>query len=112
MVYFLILVLYSLINWLIGFYGVYLGDIDLFDINYCVNNFVVYILFILGGVIFSGFYGMGEMLGSVGNGFIWSFVVCYVNGLVGVGVGFMCVNNLMVGGGVWGVNLVLFNNGS
>ena len=110
--YFSILAPYSPINWLTGFYGAHPGDIDSLDTNYRVNNSVVYTSPTLGGVTFSGSYGMGETPGSVGNGSTWSFAARYANGPVGVGAGFMRVNNSTVGGGAWGANSALSNNGS
>ncbi|WP_164079199.1 porin, partial [Stenotrophomonas maltophilia] len=66
--YFSILAPYSPITWLTGFYGAHPGDIDSLDTNYRVNNSVVYTSPTLGGVTFSGSYGLGETPGSAGNG--------------------------------------------
>lgn len=57
--------------WVIGYYGVYLGDVDGFDMIYCVNNMFEYMLLKWYGLMLSGLYLFGGVVGSINVGLIW-----------------------------------------
>jgi predicted porin len=98
--------------WLTGAFGAHPGDIDSFDTTYRVNNTVVYTSPQIHGFTFSGSYALGGVAGSLNSGSTWSAAAQYRSGPFGVGVGFQRVNNATVGGGTWGANSTLNNNGS
>jgi predicted porin len=103
---------YSPTNWLTGFYGAHPGDIDALDTIYRANNSLVYMSPKVYGFTFGGSYSLAGVPGSVNQGSTWSGAVQYVNGPVGVAVGFMRLNNSTPGGGAFGADSTMSNNGA
>ncbi|WP_347557256.1 porin [Robbsia sp. KACC 23696] len=98
-------------QYLTGFSGAHPGDLDALDTTVRVNNSIVYTSPKMYGFTFSGNYAMGGVPGSFNAGSTWSTAVQYVAGPVGVGVGFMKLNNATPGGGAFGANSTANTNG-
>lgn len=110
--YYTLLSPWSPTTWLTGAYGAHPGDIDSLDTSYRANNSLVYTSPTLYGFTVSGSYALGGVAGSFNSGSTWSTAVQYKNGPVGLAAGFQRVNNSMSGGGAWGANSTVSNNGS
>lgn len=109
--YYTLLAPYSPTNWLTGAYGAHPGDIDSMDTLYRANNSLVYTSPSLYGFTFGGSYALGGVPGSFNSGSTWSAAVQYLNGPVGVAVGFQRINNSTPGGGAWGADSTSSNAG-
>ncbi|MFB9125086.1 porin [Paraburkholderia dipogonis] len=103
---------YSPTTWLTGFYGAHAGDVDALDTIYRANNSLVYTSPKLYGFTFSGSYSLGGVPGSLNRGSTWSGAVQYIQGPVGLAVGFMRINNSTLGGGAYGADSTVSNNGA
>ncbi|MDE1180539.1 porin [Paraburkholderia sp.] len=110
--YYTLLSPYSPTTWLTGFYGAHAGDIDALDTIYRANNSLVYTSPKMYGFTASGSYSVGGVPGSLNRGSTWSGALQYLNGPVGLAVGFMRINNSTLGGGAWGADSTTSNNGA
>jgi predicted porin len=102
---------YSPTTWLTGFYGAHPGDVDALDTIYRANNSLVYTSPKFYGFTVSGSYSVGGVAGSLNSGSTWSGAIQYANGPVGLAVGFMRINNSTPGGGAFGADSTVSNNG-
>lgn len=109
--YYMLLAPYSPTNWLTGAYGAHPGDLDALDTIYRINNALVYTSPNLAGFTFSGMYALGGVAGSTNAGSSWSVAANYIQGPVGLAVGFERLNNSTSGGGAWGANSTASSNG-
>ncbi|WP_434665597.1 porin [Paraburkholderia sp. A3BS-1L] len=103
---------FSPTNSLTGFYGAHPGDIDGFDTIYRANNTIQYLSPKFHGFSFGGSYSLGGVPGSFNAGSTWAVAVQYLNGPVGMGVGFSRINNSTPGGGAFGADSTTSNNGA
>jgi predicted porin len=110
--YYTLLSPYSPTTWLTGYYGAHPGDVDALDTIYRANNSLVYTSPKLYGFTFSGSYAVGGVPGSLNRGSTWSGALQYLNGPVGLAVGFMRINNSTLGGGAYGADSTVSNNGA
>jgi predicted porin len=103
---------FSPTNALTGFYGAHPGDIDGFDTIYRANNTIQYLSPKFHGFSFGGSYSLGGVPGSFNSGSTWAVALQYLNGPVGVGVGFSRINNSTPGGGAFGADSTTSNGGA
>lgn len=103
---------YSPTNWLTGYFGAHPGDLDGMDTIYRTNNTIEYQSPKLYGVTVSGSYSLGGVPGSPGSGATWSGALRYENGPVGAAVAFQRTGNSTPGGGAWGAQSTMSNDGS
>ncbi|WP_213301697.1 porin [Paraburkholderia sacchari] len=103
---------FSPTNSLTGFYGAHPGDIDGFDTIYRANNTIEYLSPKFHGFAFGGSYSLGGVPGSINAGSTWTVAAQYLNGPVGVGVGFSRINNSTSGGGAFGAESTTSSNGA
>ncbi|PVX82880.1 porin [Paraburkholderia unamae] len=103
---------FSPTNSLTGFYGAHPGDIDGFDTIYRANNTIQYLSPKFHGFSFGGSYSLGGVPGSFNAGSTWTVALQYLEGPVGVGVGFSRINNSTSGGGAFGADSTTSNNGA
>jgi len=110
--YYNLLAPYSPTTWLTGAYGAHPGDIDALDVDYRVNNSLVYTSPNFHGVTASGSYSLGGVSGSLNAGSTWSAALQYLNGPFGIAAGFQRINNSTPGGGAWGADSTTSNAGA
>ncbi|MGU7771553.1 porin [Burkholderia sp. MR1-5-21] len=103
---------YSPTTWLTGFSGAHPGDLDGLDTVYRANNTLLYMSPSLYGFKFSGSYSFAGVPGSVNQGSTWAAAVQYVQGPVGVAVGFSRINNSTANGGAFGTDSTTSNAGA
>jgi predicted porin len=110
--YYLLLSPYSPTTWLTGAYGAHPGDLDSLDTLYRANNSLVYTSPSLYGLTASVSYSLGGVAGSTNAGSTYSAALQYLHGPFGIAAGFQRVNNSTSGGGAWGANSTMSNNGA
>ncbi|MDR3096859.1 MAG: porin, partial [Paraburkholderia sp.] len=103
---------FSPTNSLTGYYGAHPGDIDGLDTIYRANNTIEYTSPKLYGFTFGGSYSPGGVAGSLDAGSTWTAAIQYLNGPVGLAVGFSRINNSTPGGGAFGGESTTSNNGA
>ncbi|PXW27490.1 porin [Paraburkholderia caballeronis] len=103
---------YSPVNWLTGFFGAHPGDLDGLDTIYRANNTLVYTSPKLYGFKFSGSYSLAGVPGSINRGSTWATGIQYSQGPLGFAVGFSRINNSTSGGGPFGVDSTTSNAGA
>jgi predicted porin len=103
---------YSPTNNLTGYFGAHPGDIDGLDTDYRVNNTVEYQSPTLFGVTAFGSYSLAGVPGSVNAGSTWAAGLQYQNGPIGLATAFQRSNNSTPGGGAWGADSTMSNNGA
>ena len=110
--YYTLLAPYSPTTWLTGAYGAHPGDIDSLDTLYRANNSLVYTSPNMHGLTVGGSYSLGGTPGSFSAGQTWSAAVQYLNGPIGIAAGIQRIDNGTSGGGAWGANSTMSNNGA
>ena len=110
--YYTLLSPYSPTTWLTGAYGAHPGDIDSLDTLYRANNSLVYTSPSMSGLTVSGSYSLGGTPGSFSAGQTWSAAAQYLNGPIGIAAGIQRIDNGTPGGGAWGANSTMSNNGA
>jgi predicted porin len=103
---------YSPTNVLTGYFGAHPGDLDGLDTVYRANNTVEYQSPTLYGLTAYGSYSLGGVPGSFNSGSTWAGALQYELGPMGVAAGFQRTNNSTPGGGPWGADSTMSNNGA
>ncbi|MDB5787124.1 porin [Caballeronia mineralivorans] len=103
---------YSPTNNLTGYFGAHPGDVDGLDTDYRVNNTIEYQSPILFGVTAFGSYSLGGVPGSFNAGSTWAAGLRYQTGPIGLATAFQRNNNSTPGGGAWGADSTMSNNGA
>ncbi|MGS0744242.1 porin, partial [Glaciimonas sp. GG7] len=102
--YYMQLAAFSPTTWTTGFFGAHAGDVDALDTSVRTNNSIMYTSPTLNNFTVAGSYAFGEVPGSTKQGSTASVGVQYKNGPIGIGAGYMRVNNSTVNGGAWGTD--------
>jgi predicted porin len=103
---------YSPTNVLTGYFGAHPGDLDGLDTPYRANNTIEYQSPTFNGVTIYGSYSLGGVPGSFNSGSTWAAALQYATGPIGIAAGFQRTNNSTPGGGTWGTDSTMSNNGA
>lgn len=103
---------YSPTNDLTGYFGAHPGDIDGLDTDYRVNNTIEYQSPKFFGVTAFGSYSLAGVPGSLNAGSTWATGLQYQLGPIGLATAFQRSNNSTIGGGAFGADSTMSNNGA
>lgn len=103
---------YSPTTVLTGYFGAHPGDVDGLDTGYRANNTIEYQSPKYLGFTAYGSYSLGGVPGSFNSGSTWAGALQYENGPIGIAAGFQRTNNSSPGGGAWGPDSTMSNNGA